>query len=110
MLCLVAQSGRAGGRGFEGITAAEHCSIKKGTGRVAGRRSFMRAVLSVFALVALTMMGVGCQNVQRIGCEAKHFYFDVQRLVFGVDCPHGNAESTHSQYYGMEPPGRQSVC
>ncbi len=70
----------------------------------------MRAILSVFSLAALMMLGVGCQNVQRIGCEGKHFYFDLQRVVFGIDYPHGNPESTHAEYFGMEPPGRQSVC
>jgi len=95
---------------FRGDHRSGRIGASASSGKVAGRRSFMRAILSVFALVALTMVGVGCQNVQRIGCEAKFFYLNVQRVVFGIDYPHGAPESTHAEYYGMERPGRQSVC
>ena len=38
------------------------------------------------------------------------FSYTRQRVVFGIDYPHGNSESTHDQYFGMERPGNQSLC
>ena len=70
----------------------------------------MRAMLAVLVLAAVAAFGSGCQNVARLGCEGRAFYLDMQRVIFGIDYPHGNAESTHSQYFGMERPGRQNLC
>ncbi len=70
-----------------------------------------RFLLSTLALLAIACCGAGCvQNVQRIGCEARGFYLDVQRNIFGIDYPNGAPEFEREKYIGLAPPGIQPLC
>jgi hypothetical protein len=69
-----------------------------------------RFILRALAVFAIGGASVGCQNAQRLGCEFKTFYLDVQRNIFGIDYPHGAPETYRQKYYGLPDPGKQPVC
>ncbi len=70
-------------------------------------RRFLLATLAIFSF---SLLGMGCQNVARLGCECKDFYLDIQRNIFGIDYPHGASEFPRGRYIGIEPPGHQPIC
>ena len=72
-------------------------------------RRFILRTLALLAIVGAGA-GVGCQNVERVGCECKMFYLDVQRNFFGIDYPHGAPETFRQKYYDIAPPGNQPLC
>jgi len=61
----------------------------------------MRRILSSLILVAMATAGFGCQNATRLACEFRSTYVDFQRLVMGIDYPHGIPESGCQQYYSF---------
>ncbi len=69
-----------------------------------------RLFFGMLVLASVVAFGAGCQNAARIGCEAKGFYFDIQRNIFGIDYPHGQPEMERQPYYGIPAPGRQPIC
>lgn len=69
-----------------------------------------RFLIAAFVLTVITVGGVGCMNVSRLGCEMKRLYVDIQTNLFGIDYPHGIPTSTHQKYYNLVEPGKQPLC
>ena len=70
----------------------------------------MRRLITGIVLAAIAGLGVGCLNVERIGCESRIFYLDLQRNVFGIDYPHGAPEFERQPYYGIPGASMRPIC
>ena len=70
-------------------------------------RRFAFLTLSV---VGLALMGSGCHVAKRIGGEFQSFFTDFDRMVFGIDYPHGTPEGKRQKYYGIPAPTGINPC